>query len=158
MVKIEEIRKFREFILSSNSIPDEVKPKMLAHCDEMEKRWDEGRWEAEKAICLPSELTKDEIDKLRGRWKEIEKRFNVEVEDISASSSMNSQVVKEITFNDMPGSEPARVYIDWEDVMYGEDGNELSSVEIENNEADVVEDFLNEVEFEHYMSGNPTIS
>ena len=153
MLKIEEIRKFRAFIVSNKSIPDEVKPKLLAQCDEMEKRLDESRWEAEKAICIPSELTKDEIEKLRGRWKEIEKRFNVEVEDISASSSMNSKIVKEITFNDMPGSEPARVYIDWEDVMYGEDGNELSSVEIENNEAAVVEDFLNKVEFEHYVSG-----
>lgn len=152
MLKIEEIRKFREFILSSKSVPDEVRPKMLAHCDEMEKSWDESRWEAEKAICLPSELTKDEIEKLSCRWKEIEKRFNVEVEDISASSAMNSQVVKEITFNDMPGSEPERVYIDWDDVMYGEDGNELSSAEIENNEADVVEDFLNNAEFERRAS------
>ena len=142
MLKIEEIRKFREFVVSSKSIPEEVKTKMLEHYDEMEKRWDENRWEAEKTICLPSELTKDEIEKLRGRWKEIEKRFNVEVEDISASSSLNSQVVKEITFNGMPDSEPTRVYINWEDVMYGEDGNELSEFEIEKKIAEHIDQML----------------
>ena len=107
--------------------------------DEMEKKW-----KPKKALSLPGSLTQDEISKLYERYKEIEARWNVEVEDLTADT-MDAEILKEVTFNDAPDSEPLRIYMNWEDFMYDEDGNELSSYEMENKEADFVEYFLDNV-------------
>ena len=101
--------------------------------DEMEKKW-----KPKKALSLPGSLTQDEISKLYERYKEIEARWNIEIEDISADT-MNAQIIKEVTFKNEPDSKPLRIYMNWEDVMYDEDGNELSSYEMENKVADFVE-------------------
>ena len=108
--------------------------------------WDklEKWWKPKKALSLPGSLTQDEISKLYERYKEIEARYNVEIEDISADT-MNAQIIKEVMFKNKPDSKPLRIYMNWEDVMYDEDGNELSSYEMENKEADFVEDSLNNV-------------
>ena len=107
--------------------------------DEMEKKW-----KPKKALSLPGSLTQDEISKLYERYKEIEARYNIEVEDISADT-MGADILKEVTFKNESDSEPLRIYMNWEDVMYDEDGNELSSYEMENKEADAVEDFMENI-------------
>ena len=105
--------------------------------------WDEieKKWKPKKALSLPGLLTQDEIDKLYKRYKEIEARYNIEVEDLTADT-MGAQILKEVKFKDEPDSEPLRFYMNWEDVMYDEDGNELSNYEMENKEADFVEEYL----------------
>ena len=106
--------------------------------------WDEieEREKPKKALSLPGSLTQDEISKLYERYKEIEARYNIEVEDLTADT-MGADILKEVTFKNEPDSEPLRIYMNWEDVMYDEGGNELSSYEMENKEADVVEGFMN---------------
>ena len=107
--------------------------------DEMEKKW-----KPKKALSLPGSLTQDEISKLYERYKEIEARYNIEVEDLTADT-MGADILKEVTFKNEPDSEPLRIYMNWEDVMYDEDGNELSSYEMENKEADAVECFMENI-------------
>ena len=108
--------------------------------------WDEieEKWKPKKALSLPGSLTQDEISKLYERYKEIEARYNIEVEDISADT-MGAEILKKVTLNDEPDSEPLYIHMDWEDVMYDEDGNELPSYEMENKEAEAVEDFMKNI-------------
>ena len=108
--------------------------------------WDEieEKWKPKKALSLPGSLTQDEISKLYERYKEIEARWNIEVEDLSADT-MGAEILKKVTFNDEPDSEPLYIHMDWEDVMYDEDGNELSSYEMENKEAYAVEGFMENI-------------
>ena len=107
--------------------------------DEMEKKW-----KPKKALSLPGSLTQDEISKLYERYKEIEARWNIEVEDLTADT-MHAEILKKVTFKNEPDSEPLRISMNWEDVMYDEDGNELSSYEMENKEADAVEGFMENI-------------
>ena len=52
---------------------------------------------------------------------------------------MCTEIVKEVTFNDKPDSQPLHIRLDWESVVFAEDGNVLSEVEIEKKIAKQVD-------------------
>ena len=72
-------------------------------------------------------------------WKRIERKWNVKIEDVSAEMTLCAQIVKEVTFKGKPDSEPLHITLDWDSVVYGEDGNVLSEVEIEKKIAEQVD-------------------
>ena len=75
-------------------------------------------------------------------WKEIERKWNVSIEDVSAEMTLCTEIVKEVTFKDKPDSEPLHIRLDWESVVYAEDGNVLSEFEIEKKIAEQVNQML----------------
>ena len=87
-------------------------------------------------------MTPAEKRELSRIWKEIEKKWNVSIEDVSAEMTMCTEIVKEVTFKGKPDSEPLHIRLDWDSVVYGEDGNVLSEVEIEKNIAVQVDQML----------------
>ena len=88
------------------------------------------------------QLTPAEKSEISSVWKRIEKKWNVSIEDVSAEMTMCTDIVKEVIFKDKPDSQPLHIRLDWDSVVYGEDGNVLSEVEIENKIAEQVDQML----------------
>ena len=80
-------------------------------------------------------MTLAEHKELSRIWKEIERKWNVSIDDVSAEMTLCTEIVKEVTFKGKPDSEPLHIRLDWDSVVYGEDGNVLSEFEIEKNVA-----------------------
>ena len=91
-----------------------------------------------------TEMTPSEYEELSELWKTIERKWNVEVEDVSAQTTWCANIVKEVTFKDKPESKPLQITLDWDSVMWAEDGSELSAFETEKN---VVEQIDYMIEF-----------
>ena len=72
-------------------------------------------------------------------WKRIERKWHVKIEDVSVEMTMLAQIVKEVTFKGKPESEPLDITIDWDSVMWAEDGTELSEFETEKKIAEQVD-------------------
>ena len=85
------------------------------------------------------QMTPAESSELSKIWKSIERKWNVAIEDVSAEMTLCTEIVKEVTFNDKPDSQPLHIRLDWESIVYGEDGNVLSEFEIEKKIAEQVD-------------------
>ena len=79
------------------------------------------------------EMTPAEYEELSSMWKGIERKWNVEIEDISAQTTWCANIVKEVTFKSKPNSKPLHIRLEWDSVMFAEDGTELSAFETEKN-------------------------
>ena len=75
-------------------------------------------------------------------WKKIERKWHVKIEDVSVEMAMFSNIVKEVTFKRKRGSKPIQITLDWDSVMWAEDGTELSEFETEKNIAEQVDQML----------------
>ena len=75
-------------------------------------------------------------------WKRVERKWHAKIEDVSAEMAMLAQIVKEVTFKGKRGSKPMHITLDWDSVMWAEDGTELSEFEIEKKIADQVDKML----------------
>ena len=75
-------------------------------------------------------------------WKTIERKWNVEIEDVSAQMTWGAEIVKEVTFNDKPNSKPLQITLDWDSVMWADDGTELSAFETEKNVAEQIDYYM----------------
>lgn len=75
-------------------------------------------------------------------WKRIERKWHVKIEDVSAEMTLCAEIVKEVTFKGKPDSKPLHIRLDWDSVVYAEDGNVLSEFEIEKNVAKQVDSLL----------------
>ena len=53
-----------------------------------------------------------------------------------------AQIVKEVIFNDKPCSKPLHITLDWDSVVFAEDGHVLSEFEIEQKIAEQVDQML----------------
>lgn len=87
-------------------------------------------------------MTPAESRELSSIWKRIERKWNVAIEDVSAEMTMCIEIVKEVTFLGKPDSKPLRIRLDWESVVFAEDGHVLSEVEIEKKIAEQVDQML----------------
>ena len=87
-------------------------------------------------------MTPAEYKELSELWNRIERKWNVEIEDVSAQMTLGAEIVKEVTFNDKPDSKPLQITLDWDSVMWAEDGTELSAFEIEKNVAENIDDYM----------------
>ena len=88
------------------------------------------------------QMTPAESIELSSIWKRVERKWNVSIEDVSAEMTLCTEIVKEVIFKGKPDSEPLHIRLDWESVVYGEDGNVLSEVEIEKKIAEQVDQML----------------
>ena len=88
------------------------------------------------------QLTPAESRELSSIWNEIEKKWNVSIEDVSAEMTLCTEIVKEVTFLGKPDLKPLHIRLDWDSVVYAEDGNVLSEVEIEKKIAEYVDQML----------------
>ena len=79
------------------------------------------------------EMTPAEYEELNSMWKSIERKWNVEIEDVSAQMTLCAEIVKEVTFKGNPDSKPQYITLDWDSVMWADDGTELSAFETEKN-------------------------
>ena len=97
-------------------------------------------------IKQPSRSTQQmspaESSELSSIWKRVEKKWNVSIEDVSAEMTMCTEIVKEVTFKGKPDSKPLHIRLDWDSVVYAEDGNVLSEFEIEKKIAEYVDQML----------------
>ena len=73
--------------------------------------------------------TPAEDKELSRMWKRIERKWHVKIEDVSAEMTLCEQIVKEVVFKGKPDSEPLHIRLDWDSVMWAEDGTELSEFE-----------------------------
>ena len=107
-------------------------------CSEIERQ-NMNRTLHTKHFNQPSKYTQQmtlaEHKELSRIWKEIERKWNVSIDDVSAEMTLCTEIVKEVTFKGKPDSEPLHIRLDWDSVVYGEDGNVLSEFEIEKNVA-----------------------
>ena len=87
-------------------------------------------------------MTPAEYEELSELWNRIERKWNVEIEDVSAQMAWGAEIVKEVTFNDKPDSKPMYIRIDWDSVMWAEDDTELSAFETEKNVAGNIDDYI----------------
>ena len=87
-------------------------------------------------------MTPAEERELSQIWKNLEQKWNVAIEDVSAEMTLCTEIVKEVTFNNKPDSEPLHIRLDWDAVVYAEDGTVLSEFEIEKKIAKQVDDML----------------
>ena len=100
-----------------------------------------------RTVCIKQmspnlfELTPD-VRELSRIWKEIERKWNVKIEDVSAEMTLCAQIVKEVIFNDKPDSQPLHIRLDWDSVVFAEDGHVLSEFEIEKKIAEQVDQML----------------
>ena len=85
------------------------------------------------------EMTPAEYEELSSMWKIIERKWNVAIEDVSAQTTWCAKIVKEVTFKDKPNSKPLQITLDWDSVMWAEDGTVLSEFETEKNIAEQVD-------------------
>ena len=88
------------------------------------------------------QMSPAESSELSRIWKDVERKWNVDIEDVSAEMTLCTEIVKEVTFKDKPDSEPLHIRMDWESVVYAEDGSVLSEFEIEKKIAKQVDDML----------------
>ena len=72
-------------------------------------------------------------------WKRIEQKWNVVIEDVSAEMTLCTEIVKEVIFKGKPDSKPLHIRLDWDAVVYAEDGKVLSEFEIEKKIAEQVD-------------------
>ena len=89
-----------------------------------------------------TQMTPAEYEELSELWNRIERKWNVEIEDVSAQMTWGAEIVKEVTFKDKPNSKPLQITLDWDSVMWAEDGTVLSEVEIEKKIAKQVDQML----------------
>lgn len=89
-----------------------------------------------------TQLTAAEYEELNELWKTIERKWNVEIEDVSAQMTWCAEIVKEVTFKDKPDSKPLHITLDWDLVMWADDGTELSAFETEKNVAEQIDDYM----------------
>lgn len=87
-------------------------------------------------------MTPAECRELSQIWKRVEKKWNVTIEDVSAEMTMCAQIVKEVIFLGKPDLKPLHIRLDWDSVVYAEDGNVLSEFEIEKKIAEYVDQML----------------
>ena len=90
----------------------------------------------------PMQMTPAEHKQLSRMWKKIERKWHVKIEDVSVEMAMFSNIVKEVTFKRKRGSKPIQITLDWDSVMWAEDGTELSEFETEKNIAEQVDQML----------------
>ena len=88
------------------------------------------------------QMTDAEYEELSELWKTIERKWNVQIEDVSAQMTWGAEIVKEVTFNDKPNSKPLHITLDWDSVMWAEDSTELSAFETEKNVAEQIDDYM----------------
>ena len=89
-----------------------------------------------------TQLTPAEYEEISELWNRIERKWNVEIEDVSAQMTWGAEIVKEVTFKDKPDSKPLQITRDWDSVMWAEDGTELSAFETEKNVAEQIDDYM----------------
>ena len=89
-----------------------------------------------------TQMTHAEYEEISELWNRIERKWNVEIEDVSAQTTWGAEIVKEVTFKDKPDSKPLQITIDWDSVMWAEDGTELSAFETEKNVAENIDDYM----------------
>ena len=89
-----------------------------------------------------TQMTPAEYEEISGLWNRIERKWNVEIEDVSAQTTWCANIVKEVTFKDKPDSKPLQITLDWDSVMWAEDGTELSAFETEKNVAENIDDYM----------------
>ena len=100
-----------------------------------------------RTVCIKQmspnlfEMTPD-IRELSRMWKRVERKWHVDIEDVSADMAMCSQIVKEVTFKGKRGAKPMQITLDWDSVMWAEDGTELSEFETEKNVIEQVDSLL----------------
>ena len=87
-------------------------------------------------------MTPAEYEEISELWKIIERKWNVEIEDVSAQMTWGAEIVKEVTFNDKPDSKPLQITLDWDSVMWAEDGTELSAFETEKNVVEQIDEYI----------------
>ena len=87
-------------------------------------------------------MTTAECEELSELWNRIEKKWNVEIEDVSAQMTWGAEIVKEVTFKGKPDSKPLQIKRDWYYVMWAEDGTELSAFETEKNIVENIDDYM----------------
>lgn len=95
-----------------------------------------------KHQILATNVSTAEYRELSRMWKRIERKWHVDIEDVSVEMSMLAQIVKEVTFKGKRGSKPLHITIDWDSVMWAEDGTELSEFETEKNVIEQVDSML----------------
>ena len=97
-----------------------------------------------KHQILATDVSTAEYRELSRMWKRVEQKWHVDIEDVSVEMTMLAQIVKEVTFKGKGkrGSKPHYITLDWESVMYAEDGTELSEFETEKNVAEQVDSML----------------
>ena len=106
-----------------------------------------------RTVCIKQmspnlfEMTPD-VRELSRIWKRIEKKWNVKIEDVSADMTLCAQIVKEVKFKGKRGSKPMHIRLDWDSVMYAEDGTELSEFETQKNIAEQVYSMLEFIDSE----------
>ena len=88
------------------------------------------------------QMTPAEYEEISELWNRIERKWNVEIEDVSAQMTWGAEIVKEVTFKDKHDSKPMYIRIDWDSVMWAEDGTELSAFETEKNVAENIDDYM----------------
>ena len=93
-------------------------------------------------------LTPAESRELSSIWKRIERKWNVSIEDVSAEMTLCAEIVKEVIFLGKPDSKPLHIRLDWDAVVYAEDGHVLSEVEIEKKIAEQVDQMLEFIDSE----------
>ena len=59
-----------------------------------------------------------------------------------------TEIVKEVTFKGKRGSKPMQITLDWDSVMWAEDGHVRSEVEIEKKIAEYVDQMLEFIDSE----------
>lgn len=90
----------------------------------------------------PMQMTPAEYKEMSRIWKRIERKWHVKIEDVSAEMTLCAEVVKEVTFKGKRGAKPMQITLDWDSVMWAEDGTELSEFEIEKKIAEYVDQML----------------
>ena len=85
------------------------------------------------------QMSPAESSELSKIWKRIEQKWNVDIEDVSAEMTLCTEIVKKVTFKGKPDSQPLHIRLDWDSVVYAEDGHVLSEVEIEKKIAEQVD-------------------
>ena len=89
-----------------------------------------------------TQMTHAEYEEISELWNRIERKWNVEIEDVSAQMTWGAEIVKEVTFKDKPDSKPLQITLDWDSVMWAEDGTELSAFETEKNVAENIDYYM----------------
>lgn len=94
------------------------------------------------------QLTPAEDREISSIWKRIEQKWNVSIEDVSAEMTLCTEIVKEVIFLGKPDSKPLHIRLDWDSVVFAEDGHVLSEVEIEKKIAEQVDQMLGFIDSE----------
>ena len=90
-----------------------------------------------------------EHKELTRMWKSLERKWHVDIEDVSAEMAFCTKIVKEVTFKDYPDSSPLHITLEWDSVRWAEDGTKMSEFEIEKKIAKQVDDMLAFLANEH---------